>query len=418
MRIACYGYATENDGSIASSNFLVVKELLNRGHQIDLYGWAYYNKPKSLDRYSNFQFIHLPEDSFLKRLEHLAAKESWFTKKIYPVVHFFLVSPQDQHNLRKKIQSNHQSNPYDLAIFLGLHATFSLENIPVVSYPQGPPYTEWLSIMNVRKTIFSFGGHFFYLKAFIHYFFKDNFSIPKQLKNSNYLLVYSTWAKQHFLRKGVREGNIKVLPMAVNLGEFCPLNLQYETSEKSHFTLLWLGRVEPRKRFDLMIDAFRLLVKERQDVRLKVIGKFRHVEGYEALLNDPKLSRFIEYNSSIARPNIPKLLNQADLLVQPSENENFGSSVSEALACGLPVILGPTNGTKEFIDAQSFVFEEYTPESLRDTILIALEKVEENPDVMRQSARQSAELHFDVVKITNDMEKILVDISEEFKRKT
>jgi glycosyltransferase involved in cell wall biosynthesis len=418
MRIACYGHARENDGSGTSSNFLIIKELLKRGHQIDLYGWPYYNRPENLDEYSNFQFINLPEDFFLKKLEHLLPKESWLTKRIYPIIHFFLVTPQDRQNLCKKIKDNHNLDSYDLVLFLGLHAPFSLTNLPVISYPQGPPRTEWLSIMSRKEIVFNFGGRFFYLKALIHYFFKDNFSIPRQIKNSDHLIVYSNWAKYHFLRNGVSSGSIKVLPMAVNLDKFSPLDSQKTTSKESNFTLLWLGRVEPRKRFDLMIDAFRLIIKERQDVRLKVVGKFRHVDGYQILLEDPELNKFIEYYPYVDRSDIPELLNHVDLLVQPSENENFGSSVSEALACGLPVILGPTNGTKEFIDSESFVFEEYTPESLRDTISIALKRVETNSELMRKSARQIAEIHFDAVKITNEMEETLMHVSEEFKKKT
>jgi glycosyltransferase involved in cell wall biosynthesis len=417
MRIACYGYARENDGSGTSSNFLIIKELLIRDHQIDLYGWSYYNRPESLDGYPNFRFVDLPEDFFLKKVEHLLPSESWLARSFYPIIHFFLVSPQDQKNLRKKIETNHQSNPYDLVLFLGLHAPFPLTDLPVISYPQGPPHTEWLSIRKIRKTIFKFGGHLFYLKALVHYFFKDNFSIPKKLRNSNHLLVYSSQTRQHFISLGVSSKNISVLPMAIDLDTFHPQDSRISHSKHIPFTLLWIGRVEPRKRFDLMISTFHLLINERQDIHLKVIGKFRHVEGYKTLLESPELKNFIEYQPYVPRREISKLLGSSDLLIQPSENEDFGSAVAEALACGLPVIVGPTNGTKEFINTESCVFEKYTAESLRDSVLMALKKIEENSKLMKESARHSAELHFDVVKVTNKMEEILMHVSEEFKKK-
>jgi len=41
-----------------------------------------------------------------------------------------------------------------------------------------------------------------------------------------------------------------------------------------------------------------------------------------------------------------------DLLAQPSDEENFGSSVAEAQACGLPVIVGATNGNADYLSSR------------------------------------------------------------------
>ena len=63
----------------------------------------------------------------------------------------------------------------------------------------------------------------------------------------------------------------------------------------------------------------------------------------------------------------------ADVVVQPSEYEEFGSAVAEALACGVPVVTGPTNGTGEYAPSEgSAKFERYEPSSLADAIDRAL----------------------------------------------
>ncbi len=41
-------------------------------------------------------------------------------------------------------------------------------------------------------------------------------------------------------------------------------------------------------------------------------------------------------------------------------NENYGSAVGESLACGTPVVVGPTNGTRDYIAHDSRVAAEYT----------------------------------------------------------
>ncbi len=42
----------------------------------------------------------------------------------------------------------------------------------------------------------------------------------------------------------------------------------------------------------------------------------------------------------VPREAVPDLIRQATAVVQVSENENFGSSIAEALACGVPVVAG------------------------------------------------------------------------------
>ncbi len=112
---------------------------------------------------------------------------------------------------------------------------------------------------------------------------------------------------------------------------------------------LWLGRSEPRKRLDLLLEAYGLLLQGRQDVRLKIIGGFVWASGYKQLIDRFEYPEYLKYQPSIDRAKVPELMAQCDMLIQPSEGENFGFSVAEALCCGLPVIVGPTNGTKDFI---------------------------------------------------------------------
>jgi glycosyltransferase involved in cell wall biosynthesis len=97
---------------------------------------------------------------------------------------------------------------------------------------------------------------------------------------------------------------------------------------------------------------------------------------------------------------------QCDILIQPSEGENFGSSVAEALCCGLPVIVGSTNGTKDYISPSSFVFEEYNSESLAKIMLEAIEAVEQNKEKLALEARQTAEKNFSVSRVVDCLEKI------------
>jgi glycosyltransferase involved in cell wall biosynthesis len=57
-------------------------------------------------------------------------------------------------------------------------------------------------------------------------------------------------------------------------------------------------------------------------------------------------------------------LRRHDVLCQPSDEENFGSSVAEAQACGLPVIVGRTNGNADYLCSRDTHLRDDRPETL------------------------------------------------------
>jgi glycosyltransferase involved in cell wall biosynthesis len=61
-------------------------------------------------------------------------------------------------------------------------------------------------------------------------------------------------------------------------------------------------------------------------------------------------------------------MSDVDVLVQPSDEENFGSSVAEALACGVPAIVGATNGTGDYLCERSMRLPDDDPNSLATAI--------------------------------------------------
>jgi glycosyltransferase involved in cell wall biosynthesis len=102
----------------------------------------------------------------------------------------------------------------------------------------------------------------------------------------------------------------------------------------------------------------------------------------------------VEYQPAVPRTEVPALLRRATVVVQTSENENFGSSVAEALACGTPVVVGPSNGTADYIDSTSEVFGEYEPRAVADSMLAVIEARRERPDEVRRSTRAAADRWF------------------------
>ena len=106
--------------------------------------------------------------------------------------------------------------------------------------------------------------------------------------------------------------------------------------------VLFLGRLHPKKRVDLLLEAF--LDGAPHDFRLVVAGPD------ECNLWKPLAGRFLREASAARRvlrlgpvsgADKVALLAGARLFALPSEHENFGIAALEALAAGTPVLLSP-----------------------------------------------------------------------------
>jgi glycosyltransferase involved in cell wall biosynthesis len=407
LRIACYGFVEKNSGSVASANFLILEELLKRGWQIDFYSWRVFPKPQDLFQYHNFRYFEIPDKSWLRAfLTRLPRPLSQFLEKtLYPLAHLLFVYDSDNKVMRQEILSNHHSDKYDLLLFLGLYAPFRIEDIPVIAWAQAPPQTEWFFIRKLRNQIMELCGLVLYLKLTIFYFGRS-FRARKEVKNSDVLIVGSQWSKEQLVLYGVPGDSIWSLPFPIDIDAFrgdCAIS---EPKRRDTKVFLWLGRCDPRKKLDLMLQAYRLLLKERQDVRLRIIGKMGYAEGYKKLIEQFEFPDYLDYQPFIERVKVKELMAQCDILIQPSEGENFGSSVAEAMCCGLPVIVGPTNGTKDYISSSSFVFSAYEPESLKKTMVQAIQAVEQDRDGLAIDARKTAEKNFNISRVVNCLEEI------------
>ncbi len=404
LRIACYGYAENDTGSVNGANYLVLDELLKIGHKIDFYGWQGKRdtNPSQLSSYPNFHYIPISESSLSRQL--INAVPLPFSSEVAAAIYAALVYPSNSSAIRRAILANHKVVQYDVLLFLGLFSPIKVDGVTTVSWIQGPPGAEWLFIQKLKHKIIELSGVIRYLQLKAFYVLKAIYA-KTEVESSDVLICCSSWAKQELVKYGVNPEKIKVLPYPMNLDYFTPSQAREDRSDRVK-TFLWLGRIDPRKRLDLLLEAYQQLLKERKDVHLKIIGSIRYVKGYGKLLDEFEFPEYLEYERSITRSQVPDLMANCDILIQPSEGETFGSSVAEALCCGLPVIIGPTNGTKDYVGSSSFIFDQYTAESLKRTMVEALNAVEHDRETLALESRRAAEANFSLDKIMDCLQDI------------
>lgn len=105
--------------------------------------------------------------------------------------------------------------------------------------------------------------------------------------------------------------------------------------------ILFLGRIHEKKGCDLLIRSFRDLQSMGHRYHLVIAGPDE--SGLEEKLRDLAaelgIADMITWTGLVKGSDKWSLLRCADVLVLPSHQENFGLVVSEALACGVPVLL-------------------------------------------------------------------------------
>lgn len=100
--------------------------------------------------------------------------------------------------------------------------------------------------------------------------------------------------------------------------------------------LIFVGRLSPDKRIDLLIRAVGQLVKEFPDLKLLIIGEGGMRRELEGLVKHLSLGDVVSMPGATDNPY--PYIQAARALVLCSEAEGFGNVILEALACGTPCV--------------------------------------------------------------------------------
>jgi len=114
----------------------------------------------------------------------------------------------------------------------------------------------------------------------------------------------------------------------------------YERSYADTRTLLFLGRIHPKKGLDMLLPAWRDLQSRHPEWRLQIVGADNsgYLKQLITLASELALER-VEFSGPLYGADKWRAFAQADLFVLPTYSENFGLVVAEALAAGTPAVV-------------------------------------------------------------------------------
>jgi D-inositol-3-phosphate glycosyltransferase len=151
---------------------------------------------------------------------------------------------------------------------------------------------------------------------------------------------------------GVPSSKVSVVPCGVDLEHFTPAPTTDVSpsvpKRKCRYRLLSVGRLVPRKGYEIMIEALTWL----PETELLIAGGAGSGDGTPEPEHDRLVAvaeRFgvadrVRLVGQIARADMPALLRSADLVVCSPWYEPFGIVPLEATACGVPVVASAVGG--------------------------------------------------------------------------
>lgn len=117
--------------------------------------------------------------------------------------------------------------------------------------------------------------------------------------------------------------------------------------EPNHVAIGAVGRLEPQKRFDLLLEAFAVLQINRPELRLVIAGdgSLRHALDHERRALG--LADSVILTGHVG--DVISLHHAFDLFVQSSDYEGTPNAVLEAMAMETPIVATEAGGTAELV---------------------------------------------------------------------
>jgi glycosyltransferase involved in cell wall biosynthesis len=150
---------------------------------------------------------------------------------------------------------------------------------------------------------------------------------------------------------GVPRAAVTVIPCGVDVDSFSPDGPAARRGSRRR--LIAVGRLVPRKGFDLAIQALRMV----PDTELVIVGGPAPAElgtdaeagRLRALAERCGVADRVRLTGRVARSGLPPLLRSADIAVCTPRYEPFGMTALAAMACGVPVVATAVGGLTDTV---------------------------------------------------------------------
>lgn len=210
-------------------------------------------------------------------------------------------------------------------------------------------------------------------------------------KHIDHFIAVTSMAKSALQKEGVSEDKISVIPMGVDLHKF---STEHKKESNNLTRVLFVGRLEPEKGVNELLQAFKRLKDEISNVELVVVGSGSMSETIKQSGVQVKSVSYSQIHKEYKKADIFCLLSKPIKTWQ----EQYGMVLVEAMASGLPIVTTRSGAIPEVCGSAAL----YAEPSDSSRAYQHLKKLVNNTELRKElseKSKQRAQAHFDHKKI-------------------
>ena len=197
-------------------------------------------------------------------------------------------------------------------------------------------------------------------------------------RDADQILVLTCGEARLFHRSfGLSGAKLTVVPAGVDLDLFTPApadsasdgGSSRDARDSGGIELLFAGRLQPLKGPDVAVRTLAAVRRERDDVRLRIIGGTSGASGAStdvpaltALATELGVADHVTFEPALPQVELAARLRAADLVLVPSRSETFGLIALEAQACGTPVVAARVPGLEVVVGEGGVLVDGHEPD--------------------------------------------------------
>jgi phosphatidylinositol alpha-mannosyltransferase len=166
----------------------------------------------------------------------------------------------------------------------------------------------------------------------------------------------------------------RIIPNGVDTERFSPEVERLPKFADHRPTILFIGRLEPRKGLKYLLPAFELVAEKLPDARLLIVGT-GVMGGYYRSLVQSRIKKNTYFEGFVRTEDVPRYYASCDVFCSPAVGgESFGIVLLEAMASGKAIVASSIDGYKKVIQNREdgLLVEPENPRALAEALLEVL----------------------------------------------
>ena len=187
-----------------------------------------------------------------------------------------------------------------------------------------------------------------------------HFLFLEAMKCADLIITLAETMKEEFIREGIPENKIFIVPNGVDTSKFTPRSYPIHLAERlgfgsGHVTIGHIGSIRKLEGLRWLLKAGKILLSRHPDVKILIVGGGDEVQPLQRLATELGLDSVVHFTGQVPHEDIFDYYAMIDIFVIPRVRSLVTELVTpikpyEAMAMGKAVIVSDVAALREIID--------------------------------------------------------------------